>query len=128
MLFDSSDIAEYILKNHPQAKKIVEVGIGFEDSVYREIKLKGLNAVATDIEPMDDAVTDDITNPLLEFYEDADVIYSIRPNPEMIENIRKIAKTVGSDLIIRLFSTDSQYKPNEMKLVNYKKAVLWTEP
>ena len=128
MLQDASDIVEYILNRYPGAKKVVEVGIGMDDSVYRELKLQGLTVVATDIEPIEHVVIDDILTPKMAIYGGVGLIYSIRPNPELIEPLRKIAEEVGASLIIRPLNTDASHKPTDMKLVNYKKAVLWTEP
>ena len=126
MLSDTSDIVRYITANYSGAEKIVEIGIGAENSVYKALKHEmGAETLAVDIEPKDGAIFDDIFKPALEKYSGANIIYAIRPNPELIKPIQKIAQTVGADLIIRPLTTDSGHKPKSMKLVNFGKTVLW---
>ncbi|MFQ5800359.1 MAG: UPF0146 family protein, partial [Candidatus Hydrothermarchaeales archaeon] len=82
MLPDYKDIVSYVLKNYPHARKIVDVGIGGEDSVYRELKkIPELEVVATDISSEKDVTFDDILKPDMDIYLGAGLIYSIRPPP-----------------------------------------------
>ncbi|RMF91804.1 MAG: hypothetical protein D6733_00145 [Methanobacteriota archaeon] len=126
MLPDHKDIAGYILSNYGDAGKIVEVGIGAEDSLFRELaRKKGLEVLATDIAPIAGAYRDDAREPDMAIYRGADLIYSIRPPPELIPHLERIADHVGASLLIRPLSTDSCCKPPSMRLVNHGKAVLW---
>ena len=49
---------------------------------------------------------DDITNPDLNIYRDASLIYSIRPPEELQQHIKVVAEAVGADLIIKPLSTE----------------------
>lgn len=119
MLPDYKDFAEYIALNYPRAKKIIEVGAGRERSVIRELRalLRGAEIIAVDIEEWG-VVLDDITAPRRELYRGVDLIYSIRPNPELYQYLIKIAEEAKADLIIRPFSLDQH--PEKGRLVNYK--------
>ncbi|MBI5253126.1 MAG: hypothetical protein HY930_01830 [Euryarchaeota archaeon] len=121
MLQDYKDFAEYIVKNYSNARKIVEVGVGREFSVLRELKKKLRNArvIATDVAGRG-VIIDDITRPDVSIYENAELIYSIRPPPELYPYLESIARRVGADLIIRSLSSD--FVKTRGKIINYKKA------
>ena len=117
------DFAEYIINNYEDADKIVEVGVGkfyIVSSILQE-NLKA-NIILTDIKPSScEIVQDDICKPNLKIYRGSSLIYSIRPQPELHNNIIDVALKVGADAIIKPFSTES-VSCNKMKLLNYKKA------
>ena len=119
------DFVEYIINNYQGAQKIVEVGVGSRSGVLEELD-KALDAqvIGTDIKPDDpEIVADDITNPDLRIYENADIIYSLRLPIELHPYIEKVANIAGSDLIIKPLSTeyvDHKHRFREVKLVNYK--------
>ncbi|MEE8358486.1 MAG: UPF0146 family protein [Candidatus Hydrothermarchaeales archaeon] len=119
------DFVEYIINNYQGAQKIIEVGVGSRSDVLEELD-KALDAqvIGTDIKPDDPKiVADDITNPDLRIYENADLIYSLRLPIELHPYIEKVANIAGSDLIIKPLSTeyvDHKNKFKEVKLVNYK--------
>lgn len=121
MLQDYKDFAEYIAKNYSNAKKIVEVGVGREFSILRELRKKLRNAqiIATDVAGRG-VIIDDITEPDISIYENAELIYSIRPPPELYPHLESIARRVGADLIIRSLSSD--FVKTRGKIVNYKNA------
>jgi hypothetical protein len=123
MLPDYKDFAEYIALHYPEAGKIVEVGVGREFSVVEELK-KRLRAkiITVDIKGKP-TVKDDVTSPRLELYTGAELIYAIRPNPELYPYLLRIARKVKADLIIRPFSLDPPFK--EGKLVNYKASTFY---
>lgn len=128
MLPDTLDIVRYIAENYSGAEKIVEIGIGAEDSVYKALKQEiDAEIIAVDLQSSGQTLFDDIFKPELDKYPGASLIYSIRPNPELIPALGKLAQAVGADLLIRPLSTDSCHKPESMKLVNFGKAVLWME-
>ncbi|MFB3765163.1 MAG: UPF0146 family protein [Methanotrichaceae archaeon] len=97
----ASDIAEFILKNY--SGKVVEVGVGFVGDVAS--RLGGLNVIATDTmsHRLDDLyiVMDDIFSPKKEIYEDANLLYSIRPPLEVQIAMGALAKEIGADVLIR---------------------------
>lgn len=121
MLQDYKDFAEYIAKNYSNTKKIVEVGAGREFSVLRELRKKLRNAqiIATDVAGRG-VIIDDITRPNISIYENAELIYSIRPPPELYPHLENIARKVGADLIVRSLSSD--FVKTRGKIINYKKA------
>ena len=50
MVSDYKDFAEYILTMFPGAKKIVEIGLGWDRSIYDELKISFKEKItATDI-------------------------------------------------------------------------------
>jgi len=132
-IHDCEDVAEYIAKNYPKAKQIVEAGIGAETCVFEKLKEKSFNVIALDLKSADlnvikiniekehDSAAE--MRKMLEVFQGAELIYAIRPNPELTEALIEIAKQVKADLLIRPFATDE--KPEEMKLVNYKRARMW---
>jgi uncharacterized UPF0146 family protein len=124
MLNDYKSFAEYIALNYLSAVKIVEVGIGNEFSVFEELKrlLINVEIIAVDIKE-NYPFKDDITKSKSNIYEGSDLIYSIRPNPELYTYLMNLASKVQTDLIIRPFSLD--YPPEKGKLINYKKAVFF---
>jgi len=121
------DLGEYIANLCDY--KVVEIAIGKFFSVADYLKSYDLNSIdftAIDIDPTNsNIIFDDITNPNMSIYEDADVIYSIRPPQELQPYIDDIASKTGATLIIKpLFNEDLNLNL-AMKLVNYKKAVFY---
>ena len=120
------DFAEYIL-NECKGKnvKIAEVGVGkfslISDILQNE---DNITLIRTDIRPADASViADDITNPDLNLYEGADMIYSIRPPSELQPHLVNLAEKVGSQLVIKPLTNEDLNTPNtKMKLKNYGKA------
>ena len=121
------DLSCYIITNYKNTSRIVEVGVGHFSLVALTLQEHlNMDIIMTDIKPYhDDVVKDDITNPNLSIYEDASLIYSIRPPEELQPYIINLAKTVGADLIIKPLSTEFIRTDNRMKLINYKKAIFY---
>jgi uncharacterized UPF0146 family protein len=126
MIPDFEDIAEYIIGHY--RNKVVEVGVGSLPHVALLLKDK-LDVIVTDVNEQKYAgvrfCIDDIFNPDMGIYRNASLIYSIRPPIDLQDAIAKIAKEVGSDLIIRPFGNekaDLNKYLKEYSLVNYKKA------
>ena len=110
-------IAEYISKHYKGM--LVEVGIGYNWDVALMLKGLGFDVVATDLKeiPIDlEFYVDDITKPNIEIYRDASLIYSIRPPPEIVPYILKVARSVKADVIVRPFGNEFY----NGKLINYK--------
>ena len=120
------DFAQYIINNYADADKIVEVGVGkfhLVSSILQE-NLK-TTIVLTDIKPSSKKIVqDDICNPDLKIYKGSSLIYSIRPQPELQPYIIDVAEKVGSDVIIKPFSTEF-VSSNKMKLINYRKTTFY---
>jgi hypothetical protein len=80
----------------------------------------------TDIKPYhDQVILDDIRQPDLKIYEDAGLIYSIRPPEELHPYLENLSDSLGVDLIIKPLSTDFINTWKKMDLINYKKAVFY---
>lgn len=118
-LIDSKDIVDFIVSNYKYAKKIVEVMIGNYPWIAVSIKkrLPNVELLVTDIDPekLGDikikfpfliCVNDDITLPSLNLYKGADLIYAIRPPPELINEIVKLGTSIKSDVLIRSYSNE----------------------
>ena len=121
-----NDFAQFILtqstKNPPT---IVEIAVGKFDGVYQYLKKnENIEIIKTDILPNDDEVIkDDITNLNLELYENADIIYSIRPPNELQPYIERLSQKVNGTFIIKpLCNEDLNISSHKVKLKNYKKA------
>lgn len=126
MLRDYKDFAEYICNNYQNARKIIEVGIGSQFEVFKELK-KSLTVkiIATDINPNSgEVLRDDISKPDMEIYKNADLIYAIRPPLELYPYLEKVACDVKADLIIRPLLSEGMNR-KEGELINYKKAIFY---
>jgi len=55
------------------------------------------------------AFVDDLTNPSLEIYRGADLIYSVRPPFELIPKIAALGIRTGSDVLIAPLSEDAHF-------------------
>ena len=112
-------IADYISKNY--SGKVIEVGVGRRWDTARELAGNGFEVTVVDIIDISPVglkyVKDDITNPDLRVYQDASLIYSIRPPVELFPYIIETARKVRADCIIRPLSNEF---PEGGKLVNYR--------
>lgn len=121
-----NDFAEFILtQSTKKPTRIVEIAVGKFDGVYQFLKKnENIEIIKTDILPNDnEVIKDDITNPNLELYENADIIYSIRPPSELQPHIEKLSQKVNGIFIIKpLCNEDLNIGSKKAKLKNYKKA------
>lgn len=112
-------LSEYIFEKY--CRKVVEVGIGNFSAVAELLASRNFYVVATDIVKRQvpenvEFYVDDIRNPELKIYEGASLVYSIRPPPEIVNDIVKVAKIIGADCIIKPLYGD--YFDGE--LINFK--------
>ncbi len=127
LIQDYKDFAEYIVNNYPDAKRVLEIGVGKDSSVLKELKKSGLDVLAVDINPDNpETIYDDVVVPKINLYRDADLIYSIRPPLELYPYLEKLAKNINVPLLIRPLLTD-HLGVNERQhiLRNYKKSVFY---
>ena len=121
-----NDFAQFILtQTTKNPTKIVEIAVGKFDAVYQYLKRnENIEIIKTDISPNDgEVIKDDITNPNLELYKNADIIYSIRPPSELQPHIEKLSQKVNGTFIIKpLCNEDLNICSKKAKLKNYKKA------
>lgn len=120
------DFRDYIISESENKNvKIAEIGVGKFDRIANELSQKeNITLIKTDIAPADDSIIrDDIRNPNLDLYSDADIIYSIRPPSELQPYLVKLALKVDSQLIIKpLTNEDLNTDKVKMKLKNFRKA------
>lgn len=124
---DLPPVAKWISKNYSSSEKIVEVGVGSRTKVLEGLKgeLPECKLIATDIREVPvpegvDFVLDDILEPDLSLYRDADLIYSLRTPPELCSSLAKLAGEIGADLLLKPLSSEETSKLG--KLVNYSGA------
>ena len=127
-----NDLEEFILKlaienSEKTGKKtrIVEIGAGKFQTISKNLsENENIDIVMTDIDPANEnIIRDDVFNPNMNIYKDADILFSIRPPAELQEAIMKIRDKVNATLIIKpLFNEDLNMKTKKMKLKNYNRA------
>ena len=127
-----NDLEEYILKlaienseKTGKKTKIVEFGAGKFQTISKNLsENENIDIVMTDIDPANEnIIRDDVFNPNMNIYKDADILFSIRPPAELQEAIMKIRDEVNATLIIKpLFNEDLNMKTKKMKLKNYNRA------
>ena len=88
-------------------ERVVEVGVGRRPGVAADLAERGVDVTATDIRdyPTPDGVRfvrDDITDPDLQVYRDADAVYARHCPPELQRPARDVARAVRAPV---LFST-----------------------
>lgn len=125
-----SNFTEYIIENYHNSQKIVEVGVGkvVEPSTILKEKLPATLINLVDIHPSnDDIIKDDITDPTDSIYENADLIYSIRPPEELQKDIVNLGVKYNSDIIIKpLLTEEVNYDlQTTLNLVNYKRTAFY---
>ena len=105
--------------------KIVEIGVGKFQTISNNLsENENIELTMTDIDPANEnVIQDDVFNPNMTIYEDADILFSIRPPAEIQDAIMKIRDEVNATLIIKpLFNEDLNMKTQKMKLKNYNRA------
>lgn len=127
------DLGEFIVKqcqdekNNLDSCKVVEIAIGkfFTVSDYLSNQ-ENIEFISTDIDPDNkNVIFDDISDPNIDIYKNAKIIYSIRPPQELQPYIENIVTKIGSKLIIKpLFNEDLMIDSN-IDLFNYKKAIFY---
>jgi uncharacterized protein len=89
---------------------VVEIGIGHAPTVAVRLLEKGVSIVATDTRPFYyeqfKVIVDDITEPDLTVYRNVDLIFSIKPPPELVPYMKNTAKSVSADLIVKPLASD----------------------
>jgi len=141
-------VCDYIIKNYIKNKnnennknnkknnksfKIIEIGIGYYFNVAKSLNNhENLNLIVIDAnkDAIDkakkeglNAFVDDIFNPKLDVYNDADLIYSIRPPRDLQPFILNICKKYSIPLLIKPLYGETPI--NDLKLINYKGNALY---
>lgn len=89
-------------------RKAAEIGIGACPDVALALAGFGLRVFATDVMPYRHqglaVVIDDVTAPDVTLYEGVEVIYSVRPPPELVPYLKQLCEKVSADLIVKPLS------------------------
>lgn len=118
-------LVEYIARNYRNA---VEIGIGhFPDVAYALLE-KGIQVFATDVKPYRyrglKVIVDDVTMPDLSLYTAIDLLYALRPPPELVPYIKQLARMVSADLIVKPLS--SEYLSGQLNRYRNTTFFLWS--
>lgn len=97
---------------------VIEVGIGETTATAERLDEEpALTVVTTDVAPraVDGPrfVQDDVTEPDIDVYRDATLVYALRPPPELHRPIAAVADRVDADAIVVPFGNDSVAVPYE---------------
>jgi uncharacterized UPF0146 family protein len=129
MLPDTYDIVEAIAKLYSGRGAIVEIGAGFNPWIAYNIKkripfarviivdkdqraLDYIRSVCPDLE----VKLDDVTKMKIDNYDGVEIVYSIRPPPELIPYVEILARRISALLLIRpLTEGESGYTFDERK-------------
>jgi uncharacterized UPF0146 family protein len=97
----------YIAGRYPSA---AEVGIGNFPGVALALLGRGVRVIATDLRPLRHnglrVVVDDVTAPDIRLYGAAKVLYSLRPPPELVPYMLRLAGVLPADLIVMPLSSE----------------------
>lgn len=117
----AEDLAEFIGQNY--SGRIVEVGAGHVPDVAQRLSARGREVVLTDREERSLGglciEKDDIFAPRMEMYQEASLLYSIRPPLELQIAMGELAARVGADVLIRPLEDEvAELAGFERRLVN----------
>jgi uncharacterized UPF0146 family protein len=90
--------------------KAAEIGIGHFPDIAVALLKKGMRVFATDIRSFSyeglEVVIDDVTEPDISRYGGADLVYSIKPPMELVPYMKKLARALPADLIVKPLSSE----------------------
>jgi uncharacterized UPF0146 family protein len=90
-------------------RKVAEVGIGNYARVALALKARGLSVVAADIEPRAlgfPVAFDDVRAPRLDLYKGTQAVYAVRPPPELVPALKRLAERLAVDLVVRPLASE----------------------
>lgn len=139
-LRNEEDIIEFITGLIPKPRKIIEIGVGKLPKIALKLaeKFPRAEIIVTDMDsqiiqqirrqyPQIKAIIDDITKPNIKLYQNANLIYSIRPPPELAPYLLKLAKKVRAPLMIRPLNSEIheiQSVLERAEIIRFKQAAL----
>ncbi|UTF55414.1 UPF0146 family protein [Natronosalvus rutilus] len=99
-------------------ERLLEVGIGRRTAIAEALLETGCAVVATDVHLRETPegvrfVIDDVTDPDLETYADADAIYALNLPPELHRPVLEVARAVDADLLFTTLGGDPPLVPVE---------------
>ncbi|GAB3036900.1 UPF0146 family protein [Natronobiforma cellulositropha] len=98
--------------------RLVEVGIGRRTDVAEALVARGASVTATDVHQraVPEGVTfvrDDVVDPRLSIYRDADAIYALNLPPELHRPTLDLARRVDADFVFTTLGGDEPTVPVE---------------
>jgi uncharacterized UPF0146 family protein len=101
------DLAEYVAGRYERS---AEIGIGHFPDLAFALAAKGVDVFATDIIPFCyeglKVVVDDVTMPDISLFKGVDLIYSMRPPPELVYYMDRLAARLSAALIVKPLSSE----------------------
>lgn len=117
-------LTDYIARRYGYA---AEIGIGHFPDVALELAKRGVRVFATDIEQFEHrglrVVIDDITEPQVSLYRKTDLLYSLRPPPELVPYMRRLATDICAELIVKPLA--SEYPGGQLTRYGDSTFFLW---
>jgi uncharacterized UPF0146 family protein len=100
-------LIDYIAERYDCA---AEIGVGHFPDVALALTERGVRVIGTDIKPFPHrglkVIVDDITRPDLSKYSATDLLYSLRPPPELVPYMNWLATKVSADLIVKPLASE----------------------
>ena len=100
-------LIDYISEKY---KNAAEIGIGHFPNVAYSLLRRGVKVFATDIKPFRynglEVIVDNIIDPDFIIYNNVKIIYSIRPPVELVPYMRRLAKELLADLIVKSLASE----------------------
>ncbi|MDH5203146.1 MAG: UPF0146 family protein [Nitrospirota bacterium] len=100
-------LVDYIAGNYRNA---VEIGIGHFPDVAYALLDKGIKVFATDVNPYRyrglKVIADDVTMPDISLYAATELLYSLRPPPELVPYMEQLARMLSVDLIVKPLASE----------------------
>lgn len=97
---------------------VVEIGIGHFPDIAFALLEKGVRVFATDVRPFKyiglKVIADDIMEPDISAYTAIDLIYSLRPPPELVTHMVQLARKLSADLIIKPLASESEHPGGQL--------------
>ena len=116
----------HFIAEKSEGKRAIEIGVGFQLSVALKLRELGYEVTVVDWneEALENArkaglkaVRDNVFNPRIEVYRGTDVVYSVRPTPEIVRPILDLGRLLRKPVYILPFTGDPM--PPGARLVNY---------
>ncbi len=100
-------LVNYVLARYHH---VAEIGIGHFPDVALTLQQRGVRVFATDIKAFHykglTVIMDNIMSPNLTLYDGLDLIYSLKPHPELVPFMLCLARRLSTDLIIKSLSSE----------------------
>ena len=112
-----------LLETLSDYNRVVEVGIGRRTDVAAALADRGVDVTATDVHDRESPanvrfIRDDVVNPDLDLYADADAIYALNLPPELHRPALDIAREADADFLFTTLGGDQPAVPVERRTVD----------